>query len=197
MIMPTTNRRTGGRALVLAWAALAVAACLTGATARADDKTQDVDATVLNFQAPADWKSVTPEPMRQAQMRIDPVKGDEHPAELTVFAFPGGGGGIAANIDRWSRMFRDKDGNNPKAEISQVKGKNCEITRVELSGHYFPPSFPGRPAQPDRPGSRLLGAIVIEGDTGYFLRLIGPDKTVTSVKPAFDKLLTTVKIKGS
>jgi hypothetical protein len=134
--------------------------------------------------------------MRQAQMRIEPVAGDADPAELTVFAFPGGAGGVDANIERWTKMFRDPEGNSPKPEVTKVKGKNCEVTRVELAGHYFPPTFPGRPGQPDKPHSRLLGAIVISGDTGYFLRLVGPDKTVLSIKPGFNTLLTTIQIKG-
>jgi hypothetical protein len=197
--MHTTKGRAGRRTPALRMAALAVSVLLflCGAAVRADDaKTQNVEAGNLSFQAPAAWKSVTPGAMRQAQMRIEPVQGDDDPAELAVFVFEGGGGGVDANIDRWAKMFRDKDGNPPTPEVTKVKGKNCDVTRVELAGHYFPPSFPGRPAQPDKPSSRLLGAIVMSGDTGYFLRLVGPDKTVTSIKPGFDTLLTTIKIKG-
>ncbi|MFO0910232.1 MAG: hypothetical protein U0794_18130 [Isosphaeraceae bacterium] len=168
------------------------------ATARADDaKTQEIDAGGLKFEAPATWKSTPPQSqMRRAQLKIEPVKGDEDPAELIVFAFPGGAGTVDANVERWQRQFRDKEGNPPRAEVKVVKGKNVESTRVEIAGHYFPSNFPGQPKQPDRENYRLLGAIVLTDDTGYFLRLVGPEKTITAAKPAFDKLMESFKVEG-
>ena len=187
--------RTAGMGVTVA---LGLAASLwlgAPAPARADDaKTQAVDAGGLSFQAPADWKSTPPQSsMRRAQLKVPAAEG-EASAELIVFAFPGGAGSVDANVERWQRTFKDKDGNEPKANVKTVKGKNCEVTRVELSGSYHPTTFPGQAAQPDIENARLLGAIVLTDKTGFFLRLVGPAKTVTAAKPAFDKMLGTMKV---
>jgi hypothetical protein len=163
--------------------------------ARGDDtKTQDVDAGGLTFQAPAAWKQSPPQSsMRRAQFKIEPGKGDSDSAELVVFGFPGGAGTVDANVARWQEMFRDKDGNPPKVDVKTVKGKNLDVNRVEIFGHYFPAQFPGQAKQPDKENYRLLGGIAITEKTGYFFRLVGPDKTVTAVRDDFDKMLTTMK----
>jgi len=191
-----TNRRAGMAAAV----ALGVAAALwlgnpAGVRARADDaKTQEVDAGGLTFQAPADWKSTPPQSqMRRAQLKVPAAEG-EASADLIVFAFPGGAGSVEANIERWERTFKDKNGDTPKADVKTVKGKNCEVTRVELAGSYTPTTFPGQAQQPNIEKARLLGAIVLTDRTGYFLRLVGPEKTVSAAKTAFDKMLGTMKV---
>ncbi len=86
--------------------------------------------------------------MRRAELKVEPIEGDDYPAELVVFAFPGGVGTVEANLERWKRQFKDKDGNPPKIESKKVKGKNVEVTRVETSGHYHPPSSLARRRSP-------------------------------------------------
>jgi hypothetical protein len=189
----TARQRLGHAPGAFAFAILALGAALP--MARADDaKTQDVDAGGLTFQAPASWKQSPPQTsMRRAQFKIEPAKGDGDPAELVVFGFPGGAGTVDANVARWQEMFRDKDGNPPKVDVKTVKGKNLDVNRVEISGHYFPSQFPGQAKQPDKENYRLLGAIAITEKTGYFFRLVGPDKTVAALRDDFDKMITTIK----
>ena len=106
--------------------------------------------------------------MRKAQLKIEPVKGDEEGADLIVFVFPGGAGSVDANVQRWQSTFKDKDGKPPKVDVKTVKGQNVEATRVEIAGHYYPTAFPGQPKQPDHDNYRLLGAIVLT-DANSFL----------------------------
>ena len=89
--------------------------------------------------------------MRRAQLKVEPIEGDDYPAELVVFAFDGGAGTVEANLERWQRLFKDKDGNPPKIESKKVKGKNVEVTRAETSGHYHPSQLPRRPKNPTGP----------------------------------------------
>ena len=131
--------------------------------------------------------------MRRAQLEIKPVQGDDDPAKLVVFAFPGGAGSVDANVERWRKMFRDKEGHPPQVEVRKVKGRNAEVTRVEIAGHYFPSNFPGQKTEPDRENYRLLGGIVVTDDSSFFLRLVGPEKTVAEAKAGFDKLLASIK----
>jgi hypothetical protein len=168
---------------------------LLAASVGADGPLQTVDAGGVTFQAPSAWKKLTPRSqMRRAQLEVAPVKGDDDPAELIVFAFPGGAGGVDANVKRWEGMFKDKEGKSAKAEVKKVKAKNADATRVEISGHYFPSNFPGQPRQPNRENYRLLGAIVITDNAGYFLRMVGPDKTVAAARPDFEKLVSSLKV---
>ena len=156
-----------------------------------DPKTQKINAGQLTFEAPATWKSSRPSSaMRKAQLAVPPVKGDADPAELVVYAFPGGAGGVEANIERWRGQFKDDQGKAPKAETKNVKGKNVEVKRVEVAGDYTDP-FAGKGTQPKY---RLLGAIVETPETSYFLKMVGPDQTVSAAEKGFDQMLATLAV---
>lgn len=160
----------------------------------ADEPKQTVDARGLTFEAPKAWKSSPPaSQMRRAQLTVDPLEGDDYPAELIVFAFPGGAGTVEANIKRWQNLFKDADGNTPMIETRNVKGKNVEVVRAETHGEYHPAQFGGRP-DPVRKGARLLGAIVMAGDVSYYIRMVGPDKTMKKLTPDFDEMLKSIKV---
>lgn len=185
--MNGTHRGAGSRGLLLG--VLGLAALVCGA-----DEPRTIDAGGLTFRVPAEWKSAPPtSSMRRAQLKVAPKEGDEYPAELVVFAFPGGAGTVDANIERWRSMFKDENGEHPKVETRTVKGKNVDVARAETSGHYTPARFGGRP-EPERPNARLLGAIVQGKKTGYFLRMIGPDKTMKALSPAFDAMIASMTI---
>jgi hypothetical protein len=170
--------------------AFAVVLVLSGA----DDPKQTIDAKGLTFEAPASWKSNPPtSPMRRAQLKVDPIEGDDYAAELVVFAFDRQAGTVEDNLKRWQSLFKDKDGNPPKIESKKVKAKNVEVTRAETSGHYFPAQFGAR-KEPDRPGARLLGAIVTGDDASYYIRMVGPDKTMKKLRTDFDDMLKTIKL---
>jgi hypothetical protein len=160
----------------------------------ADDAKQTVDAKGMTFQAPTSWKSSPPSGfMRRAELKVEPIEGDTYPAELVVFFINGDGGGVAANLERWQKMFKDKDGSTPAIEKKEVRGKNVDVTRAETSGDYHPSQGQGR-KDPDRPGARLLGAIVLGDGVSYFIRMVGPDKTMTKLRPDFDEMLATIKL---
>ncbi len=112
-------------------AGLAVLVLLSGA----DKPKQTIEARGMTFEAPASWKSTPPtRQMRAAELKVEPIAGDDFPAELVVFVFPGGVGTVRANIDRWKNQFKDKDGGPPKVEEKKVQGKNVEVTRVRNIG---------------------------------------------------------------
>ncbi len=178
------------------WASVPVVMVLA-ATARGDDTpTKPIEAGGLRFNAPTAWKSSEPSSrMRLAQFTVDPVEGDGYPGELIIYAFPGGAGSVDDNIKRWQNQFKDKSDNVPRADVKKVKGKNVEITRVETAGKYHPAQFGARP-EPNRDDARLLGAIVVTDKVSYFLKMVGPDKTMTKIRPDFDALLASLSVKG-
>ncbi len=175
--------------------ALAAAAALALALG-ADEPTKNVDAGGLSFKTPESWKSVpTNSPMRRAQLKVEPAPGDDYPAVLVVYAFPGGAGSVEANLKRWQGQFKDADGNPPKIESKTVKGKNTEVTRVETAGHYKPGAIPGMAPEPERENARMLVAIVTTARVSYFLKMVGPDKTMNSLKPSFEALIASLEVK--
>lgn len=161
----------------------------------ADAPPQTIEAGGMTFQAPGSWRSTKPsQSMRRAQLKVDPVEGDPEPAELVVYAFPGGAGTVEANVSRWQSQFKDKDGKPPEIESKTIKGKNVEVTRVETGGHFVAPESPASPKLLNKPNFHLLGAIVQTPKTGYFIKMVGPEKTMAAAEAGFDSLITSITV---
>jgi len=177
-------RRIGLGSLVIA---------LGGLTIGADAPPQTIDAGGLTFQVPATWKSSPPSnAMRRAELKVAPAEGDSEPAELVVTAFPGGAGTVPANLERWQKQFRDDDGNPPRIETKEITLKGAKVTRAETAGRYSAMQFPGQPKQPERSKYRLLGAIVQTDKADYYLKMVGPDRTMVAARPDFDRLIASI-----
>jgi hypothetical protein len=172
--------------LCVATAAAALMLALSGA----DDAAKSMKADELSFEVPSTWKSETVKSkMRKAQLKVDPAEGDTEPAEMVLFVFPNGAGTVEANIKRWESQFVDADGKAPKAKVEEKKGKNVDVTRVEVAGRYVAAVTPGAAEKYDKPGFTLLGAIVQTPAKGYFFRMVGPDKTVKAAGKGFDAMI--------
>ncbi len=172
-----------------------VALMLGVSVADDDAATQTIHAGALTFQAPKAWKSERPSnAMRKAQIKVDPVQGDADPAELVVTAFAGGAGSLDANVKRWEGQFTGEDGKTPKAKVENKKGKNVEVSRVEVAGRYVAAMTPGQPGQNNKPNYRLLGAIVVTPESSYYFKLTGPDKTVASTSKEFDAMIESMTL---
>jgi hypothetical protein len=187
-------RRSNAHCRSLPAASRLLAPALALLLVAADGPKQTIDARGLTFQVPASWKSSPPtSQMRVAQLKVDPIEGDDYPAEMVVTVFRPSAGPVDANLRRWQGMFKDRDGNPPTIESKKIKGKNIEVTRAETAGHYYPAQFSGRP-EPDRPDARFLGAIVTGDGVTYYIRMVGPNRTMTKLRPDFDELLSTIKV---
>jgi hypothetical protein len=165
----------------------------TGPTTAQESKksevTREVDLGGLKLDVPVAWKEAkATSAMRKLQLTIPRADGAAD-GELAVFVFPNGAGTVEANVQRWADQFKDATGKSPKPESKTVKGQNVDVTRVKLAGTFSDP-FSGKGAQPD---SKLLGAIVETPGGAYYLKLIGPSKTVDAVEPAFDRAIATMK----
>ncbi len=175
---------------------LSLAGLMTAAViviAGADDATQPIKAGELTFKVPTSWKKERPKSsMRQAQLKVEPVKGDTEPAELVLFAFPNGAGTVEANISRWESQFVEANGKTPKAKVAEKKGTNVEVTRVEISGRFVAAVTPGAAEKNNKPDSRLLGAIVQTPTAGYYFKMVGPDKTMIDARQAFDAMIASI-----
>lgn len=175
-------------------AAVAWATVLLGVAAAADDAIQTLHAGAVTYEVPKAWHSERPSvAMRKAQIKVDPVAGDPEPAEMTVFALGGGGGGVEANTKRWEGQFSGEGGGPVEAKVEKKKGKNVDVTRVELAGKYAGMGMGGQKSAP-KGSQRLLGAILLDGDTLYTFKLTGPDKTVAAASKAFDAMIASMAV---
>ena len=164
------------------------------AIAGADEpvKTRTVNVESLSFQAPTSWKTMTPKgTMRRAQLALAPAAGDTTASDLSIYVFPEGAGTVEANVARWQAQFKDADGKNPAVESKTLKGKNVEVTRVACAGTFTDPFGSAGPQK----GYRLLGAIVQIPEGGYYLKLLGPEKTITASEKDFDAMIATLSRK--
>ena len=129
-------------------------------------------------------------------MSVAAAEGDADPAEFALFAFPGGAGTVQANLDRWQKQFSDKEGNPPEIIKETSKGKDgLEVTFAETHGHFVTAAMPGVKKM-DKENWRLLGAIVQSDDTSYFIKMVGPDKTMKAAKKDFEAMLKTIAVES-
>jgi hypothetical protein len=170
--------------------------CLTlAAGARAADKGEAVEIDGLKSAAPAGWKKGTPaSQMQYAVFTLPKAEGDKEDAMLTIYFFgPGGGGGVDANLKRWQGMFKPPAGEN--AKTTKLKAGDVPVTAIDLQGTYL---FKARPFDPsakteEKPDYRMVGVIFESKNGPYFMRLVGPAKTVEKHKGEFDQWLKNFK----
>lgn len=116
-------------------------------------------------------------------------------AELIAYFFKGGAGSIEANLTRWHGQFEQPDGRPSsevaKTETKQVNGLNVTIT--DVSGRFVAPTRPGANDKQDKPGHRMIAAIV-ETDSGHtYFKFLGPAAVISANAEAFARAIETIK----
>jgi hypothetical protein len=144
----------------------------------------------LRWQAPEDWKAA--KPATNFRIAEYAVPGPDGPANLGVFHFPGGGGGVSANIDRWVGQFSTADGKpaGPTAQRDSVEVDGMTVFRVDVAGTYNPGMAGGGVAQENY---RMRGVIVESAAGPYFFKMVGPRGTVDTQVDAFDSLVKSLR----
>jgi hypothetical protein len=148
--------------------------------------TLDLGGAVLD--APDSWEFGAPSSsMRLAEATIP---GPGGPALLTVFFFgEGGGGGVDANLARWVGQVQTED--DPVRD--QFTVGEFTISTIAVDGTLLPSTMGTGPSEPV-PDASLAGA-VIEGPGGpWFLKVTGPEATVSAAREAFDAMLRSVRV---
>ena len=127
------------------------------------------------WTAPKEWTAGPQKAMRKGTYILKGPSGD---AELSITAFPGDVGGLAANINRWRRQvgLGPQDGDTLQAQsiAKVVSGYDSRI--VWLQGDT----------------SAILGAIVPREKDTWFFKASGPEATLEANRQAFADFLETV-----
>lgn len=163
--------------------------------AMAQEKGAIVELDGLKSAAPAAWKKQeTNSSMRAFQFKVPKVEGDSEDAEVIVFFFgKGQGGSVDDNIKRWKGQFKDAPADKIKQEKFEV-GK-VPVTYLDIQGNYqarIPPADPNGKLI-EKKDFRAINAIFGSPNGPYYIRILGPNKTVTAQKKAFDEWLKNFK----
>jgi hypothetical protein len=140
-----------------------------------------VPSATLKYDLPEGWTSKPlSSKMRLADFVLPKAEGDPEDATLVVTFFGGQGGTVQANFDRWLSQMEQPGGRASKdvAKTSVLKTHDLTLSIMDLPGTFVAEKAPGSAERYNKPGFHLRAA-VIEGTGGpYFVRLVGPAKTV-------------------
>ncbi len=152
----------------------------------ASEETKEVVIKDIKLKLPATWKQEDPSNnLRLAQFTPPAVEGDKPSTELYVASFPGDGGGVDQNLKRWIDQFT-----NEARKVKMTTGDCDQGTYYvsDISGTFLQSSGGplARGKKTPMPGYRSLSVVLSVPAKGvYFLRLTGPEKTVTAAAQAF------------
>ncbi len=144
----------------------------------------------LAVAAPKEWESQTPKSqMRVAEWFIPGPGGD---GELVVYRFPGGGGGVDANIDRWKGQFDPPEGKtiDDVSTVKEVEGKDgLRTTLVDVQGTFRAAVVPGAEEKHNEADYRMLALIVQGYGDPFYFKLVGPTATVDLWAPHVETMI--------
>jgi len=152
----------------------------------------------LKFKVPAGWvEEERTSSMRVAQYKLPRAPGDTEDASLVLYYFgQGQGGSTTANIDRWIGQMKQEDGSPAKgAKDEQLVANGLKVTTVDVSGTYVAETSPGSGTFNHKPAYRLRAAVVETPNGSYFVKLVGPEKTVTQWNDSFVSYIKSFEFK--
>jgi hypothetical protein len=136
----------------------------------------------LRYKAPEGWVKEQPSSaMRVAQYKLPKAEGDTEDAALVVYFFGATqGGGIQANIDRWISQIQQPDGSSSrdKAKTETMTVNGLKVTTVDVMGTYTAEMAPGSGTMHNDANYRLRAAVIETSKGNYFLKIVGPAKTM-------------------
>ena len=153
----------------------------------------------LKFTVPPGWiEEERTSSMRVAQYRLPKAEGDTENGSVVLYYFgQGQGGSTAANIERWVGQMKQADGGSSKAvakeEHFEVNG--LKVTTVDVGGTYVAETTPGSGTLENKPAYRLLAAVVETPNGSYFVKLLGPEKTVVRWNESFFGFVKSFELK--
>ncbi|HET9481033.1 MAG TPA: hypothetical protein VFP98_04685 [Candidatus Polarisedimenticolia bacterium] len=213
------SRDASSRIAVMLAVAIALAGCQTGGApggASTDSAPVPPPSTAgvqgarasfagFSFEVPQGWVSEQPSSgMRLAQYRIPPAAGDPQAGECALFHFPGQGGTVQANLDRWYGQFEQPDGGST-AERARVEtftaAGGLAVTLTDVSGTYLASmgsmspmgSVPADHPSPARTGYRMVAGVVETAAGPWFLKCVGPEATMAAAAPSIRSSLQTAR----
>ena len=153
----------------------------------------------LKFTVPAGWvEEERTSSMRIAQYRLPRVATDTEDASLVLYYFgQNQGGTTAANIERWIGQMKQAEGTSAKdaAKEERFEVNGLKVATVDVAGTYVAETAPGSGTFHNKPAYRLRAAVVETPNGSYFVKLVGPEKTVAQWNESFLSYLRSFEFK--
>ena len=151
----------------------------------------------LRYKVPAGWvEEERSSSMRVAQYKLPRNGGDTEDASLVLYYFgKGQGGTAAANVERWASQMQQPDGSKTKITEETFIVNGLKVTTVDGAGNYVAETAPGSGEFLNKPGFRLRAAVIETPNGSYYVKLVGPEKTVTHWNEAFVAYLKSFEFK--
>lgn len=187
------------RASALLLAGALCAACSTPPTIASKNAPQPSAASAqgeLRLKAPEGWLSERPtSSMRVSQYQLSAAEGDSEAASLVVYYFGAGqGGSVDANLQRWIGQMQSADG-RPSAKTETTTVNGMKVTLLDVSGAYAGDMGGGGTAQ-SKPNFRMRAGVIETPKGAYFIKLVGPEKTVSRWDQSFQEFVKSAEFKG-
>jgi hypothetical protein len=141
----------------------------------------------LKLNPPAGWIAKTPRPMTKNVYSLPKVAPNTEDAEVAVSYFPGMKNiPLQKNIDRWCSQFSQPDGKDTKDVVkkSELTGTKHPTTVIDIPGRYKPSAMMASSTTP-KEKYRMLVANINTEKGPWFVKLLGPENTVTNWEKAF------------
>ncbi len=147
----------------------------------------------LTMIAPKEWKKKEPR-FRIIQYEFS-IAGPDEKTPAARVTIMGAGGSVTANVDRWKAQFKQVT----KSDQETEKNGEVQVHLIDIRGTYRERAggpFSGAPEKL-RPDYRMLGAIIVTPGKGqYFIKIIGPEKTLAKQDDALKAMLKKMKFKA-
>jgi hypothetical protein len=172
----------------------------TAAPNNAPQAAASVSQGDLRLKPPEGWVSERPSSnMRVSQYRLPAADGDTEAASLVVYYFGAGqGGSVDANLERWIGQMQPPDGrpskDKAKTETTTVNG--MKVTLLDVAGTYAGGDMGGGGAGQSKPNFRMRAGVIETPKGAYFIKLVGPEKTVARWDQAFQEFVRSAEFKG-
>jgi hypothetical protein len=154
----------------------------------------------LRLKSPDGWISERPSSsMRVSQYQLPAAPGDAEAASLVVYYFgPGQGGSVDANLERWIGQIQTPDGRSSKdkAKTESTTVNGMKVTLLDVAGTYAGGDMGGGGATQSKPNYRMRAAVIETPKGAYFIKLVGPEKTVSRWDQAFREFVNSAEFKG-
>ncbi|MEP6569335.1 MAG: hypothetical protein ABJC10_06130 [Acidobacteriota bacterium] len=153
----------------------------------------------VSYKVPAGWTIEKPtSEMRLAQYKLPKVAGDGEDALLVVYYFGQGQGGTPeANIERWVNQVKQPDGSasKDKAKTETLNVNGLRVSTVDVLGNYSGGMSMDSAPKDSKSIYRLRGAVVETPKGSYFVKLTGPEKTVSHWDQAYTDYIKSFEFK--
>lgn len=153
----------------------------------------------LRFKAPAEWITEQPSSsMRVAQYKLPKTEGDPEDASLVLYFFgANSGGSVQANLERWISQIEQPDGSpsTSKAKTETLEINSLKATTIDLAGTYIAETAPGSGTRHNKPGYRLRAAVIETPKGAFYVKLVGPARTIDHWDKTFVSYLRSFEFK--